>query len=551
MNRDDRAAPEDRAPTAALPALTAQLGQNKYVPAGSGTVPAHAVLTVEGHGLAGLTTHASSAEVVVIDCSGSMSWPSTKIAAARKAAAAAIGVLRDGTRFALVEGTDKARVVYPATGRMAVAGPDTRADAARTAHTLVAAGGTAIASWLACARDLLTADGQDHPIRHALLLTDGRNEHDRPGELERVLDGCAGKFTCDARGIGDQWAATELREIAGRLHGMADAVEHDSDLEAEFRRMMKNAMDKSLPGIRIRVRLRVGSEIRFFKQVFPSELDLTPEGVRTGERTWEFPTGAWGDESRDYHLCVTADPDGDPRGEDMQLASVSLVAEGLGDHPAEPVVALPRPVPLLVHWTDDLVLSTRIDPLVARYGGYADLGRAVNAGCEAFENGRPGVAEEEWGRAVRLAHDLGDEKMLRRLKRLVEVEDAREGRVRLRDEITAGDLNSAWVVSNHSTRTRRSKAAPRHEPRPPREPAPPPPLPGQRKSHRAETAARPDVRCPACHRVSPGTARVCPQCRSPLPAAGAPAPGQHGNHAPREQREQHERPGQEPPEPAA
>ncbi|CAM5511350.1 VWA domain-containing protein [Streptomyces abikoensis] len=535
MSRDDGAAPEDRAPTAALPALTAQLGQNKYLAAGSGAVPAHAVLTVEGHGLAGLATHASSAEVVVIDCSGSMNWPSTKIGAARKAAAAAIGVLRDGTRFALVEGTDKARVVYPANGRMAVASPDTRGDAARTAHTLVAAGGTAIASWLACARDLLTADGQDHPIRHALLLTDGRNQHDRPEELERVLADCAGKFTCDARGIGDEWAATELREIAGLLHGIADAVEQDSDLEGEFRRMMRKAMDKSLPGIRIRVRLRVGSELGFFKQVFPTELDLTREGVRTAERTWEFPTGAWGDESRDYHLCVTADPAGDPMGEDMQLASLALVAEGAGDHPAETAVALPRPVPLLVHWTDDLVLSTRIDPRVARYSGYADLGRAVNAGCEAFEAGRFGAAEEEWGLAVRLAHELGDEKMLRRLRRLVEVADAAEGRVRLREEITAGDLNSAWVVSNHSTQTRRSAVPPRQA-RPPHEPGPPPGVPGpQRRS----AAAAPDVECPVCHRVSPGTARICARCGTALPAGGGPAP------------EGRARPEQEPPEPAA
>ncbi|MCQ8772968.1 VWA domain-containing protein [Streptomyces telluris] len=559
MNRDDGAGPQDRAPTAALPALTAQLGQNKHLPAGSGTVPAHAVLTVEGHGLGGLTTHASSAEVVVIDCSGSMSWPSTKISAARKAAAAAIGVLRDGTRFALVEGTDKARVVYPAGGRMAVAGPDTRADAARTAHGLVAAGGTAIASWLACARDLLTAPGQDHPIRHALLLTDGRNEHDRPDELERVLADCAGKFTCDARGIGDQWAAAELRAIAARLHGKADAVERDSDLEEEFRTMMTSAMTKALPGIRIRVRLRVGSELRFFKQVFPTELDLTAEAVQTGERSWDFPTGAWGDESRDYHLCVTADPAGDPMGEDMQLASLSLVADAVGDHPAEAVVAVPRPVPLLVHWTDDAALSTRVHPRVAHFAGHADLGRAVNAGCEAYERGGRATAEEEWGRAVRLADDLGDEKMLRRLRRLVHVDDAREGRVRLRDVIAAGDLHAAWVGSDHSTQAQASWAAP------PGPPAPPPSVHGQRRAPGAAqvaaapaarapgtsggsgAAARPDVQCPRCGRVSPGTAQVCSQCRYRL---ADPAPPERHPRAEHE-RPEHERPEHEPPEPAA
>ncbi|GGX78207.1 VWA domain-containing protein [Streptomyces hiroshimensis] len=554
MNRDDAAGPQDRAPTAALPALTVQLGQNKYLPAGPEAVPAHAILTVEGHGLGGLTAHASSAEVVVIDCSGSMNWPSTKISAARKAAAAAIGVLRDGTRFALVEGTDKARVVYPATGRLAVAGPATRADAARTAHALVAAGGTAVASWLACARDLLTAPEQDHPIRHALLLTDGRNEHDRPGELERVLADCTGKFTCDARGIGDQWAAAELRAIASRLHGKADAVERDSDLEDEFRTMMTSAMAKALPGIRIRVRPRAGSEIRFFKQVFPTELDLTKEGVQSGERSWDFPTGAWGDESRDYHLCVTADRAGDPMGEDMQLASVSLVPDAVGDHPAEAVVAVPLPVPLLVHWTDDAGLSTQVHPRVAHFAGHADLGRAVNAGCEAYERGDRAAAEEEWGRAVRLAHELGDEKMLRRLRRLVRIDDAGEGRVRLLGVIAAGDLNAAWVGSDHSTQTHKSWEPPPGSP----EPAPPPSVPGPRRVPGAADAricgapgasGVPDVVCPRpqCGRISPGTAKVCPKCGHSLPARGA----SPASPAPLAPPEQHERPEHEPPEPPA
>ncbi|MFD0382915.1 hypothetical protein ACFQ2B_12655 [Streptomyces stramineus] len=261
-----------------------------------------------------------------------------------------------------------------------------------------------------------------------MLLTDGRNEHDRPGELEDALTACAGRFTCDARGIGDQWAATELREIATRLHGVADAVEDHSDLEAEFRTMMTSAMGKALPDIRIRVRLREGSELRFLKQVFPTELDLTAEGVRAEESVWEFPTGAWGDEARDFHLCVTADPAGDPRGEDLQLASVTLVAGDQQPGTATPRIALPRPSPLLVHWTDDPVLSTRVHPRVAHYGGHADLGRAVVAGCEAYERGERATAEAEWGRAVRLAGELRDEKMLRRLGRLVTVTDLPPGR---------------------------------------------------------------------------------------------------------------------------
>ncbi|MCC3772201.1 vWA domain-containing protein, partial [Streptomyces sp. UNOC14_S4] len=436
------------------PRLTTELGQNKYLPAGAGPTPAHAILTVTAAGLDGLAGRTTSAEVIVIDCSGSMNWPSTKIAAARRAAAAAVDALRDGTRFALVEGTDEARVIYPRSPRMAVAGPDSRADAAHIATGLIASGGTAIASWLDCAADLLAA--QDTAIRHTLLLTDGRNEHDRPGELERVLTACAGRFTCDARGIGDGWAATELRTIADRLHGVADAVEDDSDLETEFRAMMSSAMAKALPDVRVRVDLRVGSELRSVKQVFPTEVDLTEEGVQTGERSWEFPTGAWGDEARDYHLCVTADPAGDPPGEDLQLATVSLVTSGQDSEQdsgqGTPVtVALPRPCSLLVHWTDDRALSTRIHPRVAHYDGHAELGRTVTAGCEAYERDERATAQEQWGRAVRLAHELGDKKMLRRLSRLVRIVDEQRGIVEVRPEVSHGDLNAAMVMDNHST----------------------------------------------------------------------------------------------------
>ncbi|RLU94571.1 hypothetical protein CTZ27_17780 [Streptomyces griseocarneus] len=475
------------------PRLTAELGQNKYLPADAGTTPAHAILTVEASGLDGLAGRTASAEVIVIDCSGSMNWPSTKIAAARRAAAAAVDALRDGTRFALVEGTDEARVIYPRSARMAVAGPDSRADAAHVATGLIASGGTAIASWLDCAADLLAA--QDTAIRHTLLLTDGRNEHDRPGDLERVLAACTGRFTCDARGIGEGWAATELREIADRLHGVADAVEDDSDLETEFRTMMNSAMAKALPDVRIRVDLRSGSELRFVKQVYPTEVDLTAEGVRTGERSWEFPTGAWGDEARDYHLCVTADPAGDPQGEELQLASVRLVTgERNGRRGTAVPVALPRPCSLLVQWTDDRALSTRVHPRVAHYDGHAELGRAVTAGCEAYERDERATAQEEWGRAVRLAHELGDKKMLRRLSRLVRVVDERRGLVEVRPEVSHGDLNAAMVMDNHSTQWT--------------EPTPPPTPPDA-----------PDLVCPACSRRSPADAKVCAQCAYRFPQA--------------------------------
>ncbi|MEU0925821.1 VWA domain-containing protein [Streptomyces malaysiensis] len=466
------------------PALTLRVHQNKYLPVSAGRTEMHAIVSVRAQGLGPAAARTAASEVIVIDCSMSMSWPPTKIAAARRATATAVGILRDGTRFAIVEGTEHAQIVYPFTGGMAVAGPDTKAAAARVAARLPAIGGTAIGSWLDLARRLHLR--QPAAIRHTLLLTDGRNEHDPPGYLDQVLDACAPHFTCDARGIGDGWDAAELKRIARRLHGRADAVLEDSALAAEFEEMVSSSMAKALAGVRIRIRTRSGGRIGFVKQVHPTRADLTEEGVRPDERTWEWTTRAWGDETREYQVSVLADPRSDPMGEDVELAAVELVVEG------DTALPLPEPESVLVQWTDDMVLSSRIDPRLAHYDADSELGHAITAGCDAYEAGDRERARHQWGRAVQLAHQLGSEKMLTRLGGLVHILDAATGEVRIREPIRPLDLNSAIVVSEESVHFVGAE-------RP--EPAAPP----------AE-----DVICPACLRRAPATAGFCQQCNAPL-----------------------------------
>ncbi|MGW5443170.1 VWA domain-containing protein [Streptomyces asiaticus] len=469
------------------PALTLRVHQNKYLPASAGRTEMHAIVSVRAHGLGPAAARTATSEVIVIDCSMSMSWPPTKIAAARRATATAVGILRDGTRFAIVEGTEQAQVVYPFTGGMAVAGPDTKAAAARVAARLPAVGGTAIGSWLDLARRLHAR--QPAAIRHTLLLTDGRNEHDPPGYLDQVLDACAPHFTCDARGIGDGWDATELKRIAHRLHGRADAVLEDSALAAEFEEMVSASMAKALAGVRIRIRTRAGSRVGLVKQVHPTRADLTDEGVRPDERTWEWTTSAWGDETREYQVSVFADPRRDPMGEDVELAAVELSVEG------DTALPLPEPESVLVQWTDDVLLSSRIDPRLAHYDADSELGHAITAGCDAYEAGDRERARRQWGRAVQLAHQLDSEKMLARLGGLVHIVDAATGEVRIREPIRPLDLNSVIVVSEESA-----------------------PFMGLEGLERPEPAAPPaaDVLCPACGRRSPATAGFCQQCNAPL-----------------------------------
>src|SRR4249919_2051361 len=99
------------------PDFTVDIYQNEYLSEGGRDV--NAVVTVTTAGTAGPAAPAAetnSAEVIIIDCSGSMSNPRSKIAEARAATAAAVDVIRDGVAFAVIAGTHEAVPVFPPDG---------------------------------------------------------------------------------------------------------------------------------------------------------------------------------------------------------------------------------------------------------------------------------------------------------------------------------------------------------------------------------------------------------------------------------------------------
>ncbi|GAB3969918.1 hypothetical protein GCM10029978_042230 [Actinoallomurus acanthiterrae] len=209
----------------ATSAFTLEVSQNPCLPPDGDEM--HVILTVTAEGLGAYTP--TVAEVILVDSSGSMAeritrtpaatrtsdtrigtagdHPRTKIAAARRASAAAIDALRDGALFAIVAGTHRAEMVYPPRAELAVATPETRAAAKRAVTRMTDHGGTAIGTWLTRARALF--DTRPATIRHVILLTDGRDESERRADLDAALTACEGRFSCDARGIGDGWASDE------------------------------------------------------------------------------------------------------------------------------------------------------------------------------------------------------------------------------------------------------------------------------------------------------------------------------------------------------
>ncbi|NIL55467.1 VWA domain-containing protein, partial [Streptomyces sp. 2BBP-J2] len=314
-----------------VPQFSVDVYQNEYLPEGGREVNAVVTVTATGGGTIGSAVAAphlyspgegpSAAVVLMLDCSGSMDHPPTKMRNARDATAAAIDTLRDGVHFAVVAGTHLAREVYPGDGRLAVAGPDTREQAKQALRKLGAGGGTAIGTWLRRADRLLAS--ADVAIRHGILLTDGRNEHESPEDLKAALDACAGRFTCDARGVGTDWEVKEVTGIASALLGTADIVADPAGLAADFTRMMETAMGKEVADVSLRLWTPAGATVAFVKQVAPTVEELTGRRTEAGPRAGDYPLGSWGDESRDYHLCVRVPPAA--VGREMLAARVSLV----------------------------------------------------------------------------------------------------------------------------------------------------------------------------------------------------------------------------------
>jgi len=428
-----------------LPGFTVEIDQNPYLPAGGTDVSAIVTVTADatGAGTAAVPPDGGSAEIVIIDCSGSMDYPPAKLAEARAATAAAVDVIRDGTWFAIVAGTSTAWPVYPADGSMAVAGERTRADAKSALRRLRASGGTAIGQWLRLAHQVF--QGSPATLRHAILLTDGKNQHETADELAAAIGLCEGAFRCDCRGVGTDWEVGELRKVSTALLGTVDIVVDPAALAADFEEMARDAMSKALPDVLLRVWTPQAAAVKFVKQVAPAITDLTGRRLASGAQAGDYPTGAWAPgESRDYHVAITVHPAG--LGQEMLAARVSLVAASAAN-PAGEVLGQGL---VKVTWTEDEALSTRINPRVAGYTGQAELASAIAEGLEASKLGDEEVATARLGRAVALAHQAGNKDMARLLAGVVDVVDEATGTVRLKRKV---DAAAEMALDTRSTKT--------------------------------------------------------------------------------------------------
>ena len=112
--------------------FTADIYQNEFLPVDGAEV--HAIVTVACAG--GTPSSAEAAEIVIVDTSGSMAVPASRIRAAEEATREAINAIRDDVRFAVIAGDHEAHQLYPRDGGLTMSSDATRRDAEKTVRRI-------------------------------------------------------------------------------------------------------------------------------------------------------------------------------------------------------------------------------------------------------------------------------------------------------------------------------------------------------------------------------------------------------------------------------
>jgi hypothetical protein len=142
-----------------------------------------------------------------------------------------------------------------------------------------------------------------------------------------------------------------------------------------------------------------------------------------------YPLAAWASgEEREYHVCLFVEPQEVGEENEVGAGNVSLLLNGTSVSQA-PVRAL---------WTDDQ-RSARTNRVVAHYIEQEELATSIEEGLEARRVGDHRSAIHRLGRAVQLAYGTGSEHRIRLLERVVHIEDAEQGVVRLRTHVSTED----------------------------------------------------------------------------------------------------------------
>ncbi len=425
--------------------FTAEVFQNQFLP--QGTKEVHAIMTVTA-GNQGLQ-NSTGGKIFGIICDVSGSMGGEKIQSAKNAMISLVNLLPEDAYFFIIIGSDKADVIFSPSP----ANFDNKNLAISAIRKVEANGGTCISKWLKLALEqfkntLNSGKIPANSVRQALLLTDGQNAEN--SELvDQVLADCEGMFQCDCRGVGTDWQVKQLQLISNKLLGTTDIIHEPSLIEADFQAILQKAMTKNISDVTLRLWHPQGAKIKFCKQVSPEIIDLTNRSQQIKPQINDYPTGAWGqNESRDYHFCIEVITGN--VGDEMLAGRASLIYRENG---GENKIAEAK---ILAIWTDDDVRSTKLDKRVAHYTGQGELAQSIQEGLEARDRGDMEIATVKLGKAVKLAHDSGNESTAKLLRKVVDVEDAATGTIKLKRNVTKEDTMTLETRSTKTTRIPKS-----------------------------------------------------------------------------------------------
>ena len=423
--------------------FSATVYQNEFLPDGGTDVHAIVSVACTGAGQAGQSGAGLAGEILIIDTSGSME--SAQMEAAKGAAIAALGEIPDGVYFSVISGNGAAFLVYPPVRSgpaMVPMNAQTGAEARAAISRLNSGGGTVISTWLDLA-GLLFSYVPAVTQRHAILLTDGEN-NETAEALDAAISRAEGVYQCDCRGVGVEWRVEEIRRIAQRLLGTVDIIPEPDQLGPQFAAMMRTAVSRGVANASLRVWTPQGAQVLFVRQVSPTVEDLTTRRSPVNDLTGDYPTGAWSDETREYHIGV-------------RLAARSLGQEQLASR-AQMVVGDVVATQGLVKatWSNDASLTARIDRQVAHYTGQTELAAAIQEGLAAKAAGDEETATTKLGRAVQLAKETGNDEATSKLRKVVEIDNEDTGTVRLKKVVEKADEMALDTASTKTTRVRPS-----------------------------------------------------------------------------------------------
>jgi von Willebrand factor type A C-terminal domain/von Willebrand factor type A domain len=417
--------------------FTAEVFQNPYLAQGAREV--NAIMTITTNGDEDRLTTAINQRLFGIICDISGSMGGAKMIAAKEAIVQIINLLPTDAAFFIVTGASRAKLLVPVINAV----PENKLRAIAQVKEISANGGTLMSTWLNTA--LGEFNKMPQAICQAVLLTDGQNDPSDDRDLERVLAASEGKFQCDCRGVGTDWQVSQLQAIASKLLGTTDIIPSPDRIAADFEEILTKAMGKTVSDVSLRLWTPQGAKVLFCKQVSPEIVDVTDRAKVVNDRLVDYPTGAWGsNESRDYHFCIQVNPG--QIGDEMLAVRASLITQTNGQ---ETKITEAK---ILATWTEDEAKTAKIDRRVAHYTGQAELAQSIHEGLEARAQGNIEVATVKLGKAVKLAHDSGNEATAKLLRTVVDVDDAAAGTVRIKRAVAKED---EMMLETRSTKTAR------------------------------------------------------------------------------------------------